>query len=541
MISNRFSSEKDAASPTLCGAPDNVSMVRIATLEAENLALKARVEWFERQVFGRKSEKRVVDIPGQGSLLGLNEDELQKLQAEDDDKDTITYQRRKGNKTRPEDCLTTQGLRFGKQVPIKRIVVTPGELKGERAGEYEIIDTHYRYKLAQQPGYVVIQYELPVLKHKASTTLATTPMLPQVLESSVADVSFLAGMLVDKFAYHLPLYRQHQRLQQGGITLARSTLTNLTKRSIELLQPIVDAQLKSVLRSRVLAMDETPVKAGRKPKGGNHPGQMKQGWYWPIYGDADEIVFTYSASRGRQTIERLLSNQFAGTLISDGHSAYASYTKTLEAITHAQCWVHTRRQYVKAESVYPELVSQILGGIGVLYQVEDRIRENNLTGQDKLAYRREFSKPITNRIFTWCQEQFNSLTLTPKDPLRQALVYTLKRERELRVFLDDAEVPLDTNHLERSLRPIPMGRKNWLFCWTEVGAEQVGVIQSLIVSCQLHGIDPMVYLVDVLQRVSVHPAKGVEELTPRVWKTKFMDTPLTSMLLLAEEAPHANQ
>ena len=102
----------------------------------------------------------------------------------------------------------------------------------------------------------------------------------------------------------------------------------------------------------------------------------------------------------------------------------------------------------------------------------------------------------------------------------------------LRVFLGDPDVPIDTNHLERGLRPIPMGKKNWLFCWTEIGAEQVGIIQSLLVTCKLHGVDPYTYLVDVLQRISIHPASRVEELTPREWKNRFADSPLQSDLSL---------
>jgi len=507
----------------------------MAALEAENQALRSELDWFKRQIFGSKSEKRPEVIPGQGALLGLSEEDRTKLESEAD-KVTITYQRGSGKKQRSDDCQTDQGLRFGPDVPVKRIDIIPDELKGDQASDYEVIDTHYRYKLAQQPAYVVIEYALPVIRRKSDDKLKTTAMPPQVLDSSLADVSFLAGMLVDKFAYHLPMYRQHQRLLQGGITLARSTLTNLTKRSIDLLRPIVDAQLESVLRSRVLAMDETPVKAGRKPKAGKQPGKMKQGWYWPLYGDADEIVFTYSNSRGRQHIESVLKDRFTGVLVSDGYSAYASYTRNMENITHAQCWVHTRRQYLKAESAYPELVSQILGAIASLYTLEKQSRA--LEGDEKLGYRQANSKPIVDNLFKWCTDQLNVLTLTPKDPLQQALTYTLKREASLRAFLNDAEVPLDTNHLERGLRPIPMGRKNWLFCWTEVGAEQVGIIQSLIATCQLQGIDPMVYLVDVLQRVSEHPAKRVEELTPRLWKDQFMDNPKRPPLHQAENHAH---
>lgn len=106
------------------------------------------------------------------------------------------------------------------------------------------------------------------------------------------------------------------------------------------------------------------------------------------------------------------------------------------------------------------------------------------------------------------------------------------RQTSLQVFLSDPDLAMDTNHLERALRPIPMGRRNWLFCWTELGAKQVGIIQSLLVTCQLQGVDPYTYLVDVLQRVSQHPANKVSELSPKIWKQKFADNPLRSDLVL---------
>jgi len=118
--------------------------------------------------------------------------------------------------------------------------------------------------------------------------------------------------------------------------------------------------------------------------------------------------------------------------------------------------------------------------------------------------------------------------LYPQNPLAKAVAYALEREAGLRIYLGDPDVPIDTNHLERALRPIPMGRKNWLFNWTEVGARYVGVIQGLIVTCRLHDINPYTYLIDVLQRISNHPAYRVEELTPRLWKDTFAHQPLRS-------------
>ena len=325
--------------------------------------------------------------------------------------------------------------------------------------------------------------------------------------------------------YHLPLYRQHQRLQQAGITLSRATLTNLTKRAIDLLRPIVEAQLRNILLSKVLAMDETPVKAGPAGK-----GKMKTAWYWPVYGQDDEIVFTYSPSRARQHIDDTLGQYFNGTLISDGYAAYARYAAQTSGVTHAQCWTHTRRQFVEAQAAEPDAVATALNYIGKLYAVEAEIEAKQLSGENKREYRLEHSQPVIAAFLQWCELQCQTANLLPDNPLQQAINYTLKRTNALKVFLEDPDVPLDTNHLERALRPIPMGRRNWLFCWTEIGAAHVGIIQSLICTCKLHDVDPYTYLVDVLQRVSLHPASDVASLTPRLWKEKFADSPMRSDL-----------
>jgi len=492
------------------------------TLRAEIMQLKQRVEWFEKQLFGRKSEKRLDSNPLQPDLLAA---ELV-AEPEQAEKITVTYQRGKGNKNRPDDCVTDSGLRFNDDVPVKTIVINPPELNGPDADQYKIIDTKITHRLAQRPAsYVVLRYEVPVLKRKDSHKFVATHTPFNVLDSSLADVSFLVGLLVDKFQYHLPLYRQHQRIQQAGITLSRATLTNLTKRAINLLKPIVQAQLDNVLTSRVLAMDETPVKAGKSGK-----GKLKQAWFWPLYGDSDEVVFTYSASRGRQHIEKTLNGKFSGTLITDGYAAYARYAAKNETITHAQCWVHSRRYFVNAETQEPEAVASALSFIGELYRVEKDINTKELTGEKKQEYRLAHSKPILDNFFSWCQIQITRAELTPSCALIKALNYVVKREHKLRVYLEDPAVPLDTNYLERALRPIPLGRKNWLFCWTELGAEHVGIIQSLICTCKLHDINPYTYLTDVLQRIDRHPAKKVAELTPRLWKEHFAIKPLRSDL-----------
>ena len=509
---------------TAVASSQNISLPRAEydALQAQVQTLQTQLAWFKRQLFGAKSEKRLeIDPALQADLLAaLGEDLPASIRPETE---KITYERRK---SRGDNTVTDTGLRFDDSVPVETIVLSSPALADMPEDEQVLITEKITYRLAQRPGsYVVLKYVRPVIKRKDTHELVTPPVPVNVLDKSIADVSFLAGMLVDKFLYHLPLYRQHQRLRQCGIEVARPTLTNLSSRAIDLLEPIFDAQFEHILQSRVLAMDETPIKAGRKAK-----GKMRQGYLWPLYGEADEIVFTYTPSRAAGHVRDVLGESFSGTLVSDGYEAYARYARQNTMVTHAECWAHTRRYFDRAKEADPEAAARALELIGELYRFEAHIRDKKLNDETKLKYRTEHSEPAVQAFWRWCDEQCQRHDLLPSHPISKALKYAMARTDRLKVFLSDPDVPIDTNHLERALRPIPMGRKNWLFCWTELGAKQVGIIQSLLVTCKLHGINPHTYLVDVLQRISQHPASRVIELTPRVWKEKFSDNPLRSDL-----------
>ena len=192
--------------------------------------------------------------------------------------------------------------------------------------------------------------------------------------------------------------------------------------------------------------------------------------------------------------------------------------------------VHSRRGFFEAQGAEPQAAAEALRQIGKLYELEREIRERNLEGENKRLHRLTHSKPLVDAFFDWVNRQFEQQGLLPSNPLTKALAYVRERRAGLEVFLGDPDVPMDTNHLERALRAIPMGKKAWLFCWTEVGAEHAGIVQSLIATCRLHDIDPYTYLVDVLQRVGEHPASRVAELTPRLWKQHFAASPLRSDL-----------
>ncbi len=165
-----------------------------------------------------------------------------------------------------------------------------------------------------------------------------------------------------------------------------------------------------------------------------------------------------------------------------------------------------------------------------LYEEEARLKRKALDGTMQLEHRTQRCKPIVDEFFDWLKRVLEERVLLQSNPFTEAANYAVAREAGLRVFLEYPNVSVDTNHLEREIRPIALGRKNWLFCWTEVGAKYVGIVQSLLATCRLQGIDPYTYLVDVLQRVDRHPIAEVAKLTPRLWKEHYADDPMRSDL-----------
>jgi hypothetical protein len=288
-----------------------------------------------------------------------------------------------------------------------------------------------------------------------------------------------------------------------------------------------------VLNGKHLKIDETGIPAGTTrvlegPRAGQ--GKIKQAWIWPVLGEQGDIVFGYNEHRSLEALKQLIGTSYTGTIQTDGYTVYDRYQAALPECVHALCWSHTRRAFLKAETAEPQAVQRALEMIRALYRIEKELREQAADDKTIVACRQAHSAPIVTEFFDWVHEQINQPSLLPSSQLAKALNYARVREQGLKVFLTDAWLDLDTNDLERSLRVIPMGKKNWLFCMAEAGADQVATIQSLLVTCRAHRIDPYTYLVDVLQRIDTHPNERIEELTPRLWAQRFGSTPLKSDL-----------
>jgi transposase len=366
-------------------------------------ALSRQVEWFKRQLFGEKSERRLVEPDSQQGTLGQAFAAVASDAAEGKKTAVGAHERTRKAKNAAAEGEDTRPFFDEAKVPVEVIELPSPEAAGLTAQQYEVVGQKVSHRLAQRPGsYVVLKYVRPVIKRHDTLALSCAPAPLGVIEGSRADVSFIAAMMVDKLVYHLPLYRQHQRLQAAGLRVSRQWLTQLMQSAVQLLEPVYDAHLSGVLSSRIKAMDETPIKAGVKA-----PGKMRTAYFWPIYGEHDEICFVYYPDRTWGNVEDALGLKppDGGVLLTDGYDAYAHYAAKV-GLTHALCWVHARREVFEAREVEPQLADQALAMIGELYQIEDEIKRRALTGQAKREVRQSQSKPRVQAFLRWVDRQF---------------------------------------------------------------------------------------------------------------------------------------
>ena len=197
-------------------------------------------------------------------------------------------------------------------------------------------------------------------------------------------------------------------------------------------------------------MDETPIKAGRVKASGSGPGKMKGGYFWPVYGELDEVCFPYFESRRHEHVQQALGlTHVAGSvLLSDGYEAYAKYAQKT-GVTHAQCWVHCRRGFFEAQGAEPQASGEALRQIAALYEIEGQIAGRKLTGEAKRMHRLTHSKPLVEQFFEWVDHKLEQQGLLPSNPLTKALAYARERRASLQVFLSDADVSMDTNQAPR--------------------------------------------------------------------------------------------
>jgi transposase len=370
-------------------------------------------------------------------------------------------------------------------------------------------------KLDYTPGVLTVQRHVRG-KWACSKcqTLTQAPVPAQIIDKGLPTSGLLAQVLVAKYADHLPLYRQESIFGRSGYPIARSTLAQWVGVCGVQLQPLVDALKTCMLKSAVLHADETPV-AMLKP--GNKKTHRAYLWaYAPgTFEDLRAVVYDFCETRAGEHARNFLGD-WSGGLVCDDFSGYkASFG---EAITEVGCMAHARRKFFDLHvSNKSEIAQQALTYIAQLYKIEREVK--HLSADERLRIRQTESKPLLNALHQWMVLQRQRIT--DGTATAKALDYSLKRWVALSRFAKDARLPIDNNWIENQIRPIAIGRGNWLFAGSLRAGQRAAAVMSLIQSAKLNGHDPYAYLKDVLARLPTHKNSLIEELLPHRW------TPLT--------------
>jgi len=342
-------------------------------------------------------------------------------------------------------------------------------------------------------------------------SLIQAPVPAQIIDKGIATAGLLAQVLVAKYADHLPLYRQEGIFARAGLGIPRSTLGAWVGLCGVQLQPLVDALRQELLGHRVLHADETPV-AMLKP--GNKKTHRAYLWaYAPgAFEDMKAVVYDFCESRAGEHARAFLG-AWQGALVCDDFSGYKqSFT---QGITEAGCMAHSRRKFFDLHvSNKSQIAGQALSYLSALYDVEREVK--TLSIDERLQIRQAKSKPLADAFHQWMELQRRQIT--DGSATAKALDYSLKRWGALTRFLDDGQLPIDNNWAENQIRPVAIGRKNWLFAGSLRAGQRAAAVMSLIQSARLNGHDPYAYLKDVLQRLPTHKNHLIAELLPHRWQ-----------------------
>lgn len=476
----------------------------INNLSKEELVLQVRdlqhqVSLLQKLVFGPRSDRfKVADeVPANQLSLGVATEPIAQVEVK---KTTIKeHDRAKAKleaKKHPGRTPLPSSLRR------EEIIIEPQEdVTGLTRLEDEVTEV-LEVKAAEfyVKRYVRRKY---VRNHEQGIAIGKLPV--RAIDKGIAGASVLSMLIIGKFVDHLPIYRQNAIFKRSGINLHYNTVLDLTNDGIAVLTPLYDLLKRKILRCIYLQADETGMKVLDSEKnGGSH-----QGFMW-AYRDVlnNLVLFDYQRGRNKEAPAKMLKD-FKGYLQTDGYAAYDQFAKNND-ITVMCCMAHARRYFVEAENNDKERSTHALLALQDIYEQERQMKE--LSIEERQQLRQEVIGPKLNALHKWMLEEYPKVT--PASPIGKALAYSLKRWRELTEFIKDGRLEIDNNKIENEIRPIALGRKNFLFAGSHESAQRIAMIYSLLASCKVNGVEPMGWLTHVLEELPKRRVNDIEDLLP---------------------------
>jgi transposase len=481
----------------------------LAERDAQNARLSEQIETFQRMLFGKRSEKlppiesevrRVVErheLTVDGDPMPSEPEEL------------AHERRRHARKKSAPKRKQKRALRKNLPVVTERVHVQAEDLpEGTTMADFREVGDGEVVKRVEhvREHLVVVEYQLQTLASKAGDLLVKAKAPAGVVEGGHYGPGLYAHVITSKCADSLPLHRIETMLERAGYPIARSTLCDLFHRSADLLEPIYRRILDAAKHDPYLHADETSLRVQQR-------GGCLSGWIWALL-SSKAIAYTFDTTRRGQVAETLLADT-KGFLVLDGYAGYNGVIGD-HGRTRVGCWSHCRRKFFEAMKTVPE-ARELLDLIVELYRIEHRAAERDILGTEAhLLLREAESATIVDQINDWVDDKAGRYP--PRSKMGQALTYATKQRAALRRFLDDPKLPLDNNFAERGLRIFALGRKNFLFAGHVEGAQNLAVLQSIVATCRLHGVNPYEYIKDLLIRVQHYPAREIDDLLPWNWQ-----------------------
>ena len=482
----------------------------IDRLETEVQHLKYEIAQFRRLIFGQKRERFVPTTTvteEQLTIEGLLEQIGVKAPGFAETKERITYERRKpqghGRKPIPDDLHREKHVL---DVPECEKTCSCGTAK-KHIGDDITEELEYKPAVFFVNQYVRPKYACPNCPEKG---IATAQLPPRPIDKAIAGTGLLSYVLVSKHVDHLPLYRLEQIFKRYDININRSTMDGwIGKLCFNLESVYQEMHRQLIAESFLIQGDETTLKV----MDDTVIDKCAIGYLWPFVGDGKLAVFEFRDSRSREGPSDFLKDFKERYLMSDG---YAGYNQVIaqNRLLHLMCWAHARRKFFEAKDLDPPFVQNVLALIGQLYDIEREARQ--MEPQERWVLRQSRSRPVLDAIRNLLENP--GATVLPKSDIGTAIAYTLNHWEQLTRFLADGRLPIDNNLVENTIRPIALGRKNWLFAGSPEGAHRLAVIYSLVATCKLNDINPYEYFCDILPRIGSYPANKIADLTPTNWK-----------------------
>ena len=472
----------------------------------EILQLKQQLAQLQKMIFGSRHE-RFIPVEPTHPQLSLDIPTEAVATATISSTKQISYTKT-NVVVEPRPLVHPGRMKLPESLRREQIIIEPSE----DITDYKKMGEEITEVLEYEPGELYVKQYKRIKYAKPDNTGVIIGKLPsRPLEKAMAGEGLLAQIITDKYIDHLPLHRQMQRFERSGVKLAYSTLTDWVSSTCSLITPLFEALKAEVLQSNYLHADETPIKVMDKGK----KGETHRGYYWVYQNSIDKIVlFDYQEGRGREGPVEILKD-FTGYLQTDGYVAYDIFAKR-QGITLIHCMAHARRMFNDALDNDEQRATHALKEIQKLYIIERICQEEQLSFEQIKEVRQLKSVRILRDLGLWLQQQY--LQVLPKSAIGKAIGYSLERWERLSAYVNDGRLNIDNNPVENSIRPVALGRKNYLFAGSHEAAKRSGMLYSLLGTCKMHGIEPTTWLKDVLHRVADHPINQIQDLLPHRYK-----------------------